>query len=57
MKDFEKALESGRQPNIKKLFSNSKTLMVRGEVIALSMKAKGKAIKIPPLLITGGVFL
>ena len=45
-KDFEKALEIGRPPNIKKLFPNSKALIVSGKVIDRAMKAKGKAMTI-----------
>ena len=44
--DFEKALEIGRPPNIKKLFPNSKALIVSGKVIDRAMKAKGKAMTI-----------
>jgi fructose-bisphosphate aldolase class II len=42
--DFKKALEIGRPPNIKKLFPNSKALIVSGKVIDRAMIAKGKAI-------------
>jgi len=42
--DFEKALQVGRPPNIKKLFPNSKALIVSGKVIDRAMLAKGKAI-------------
>ena len=45
-KDFEKALEIGRPPNIKKLFPNSKALIVSGKVIDRALKAKGKAMTI-----------
>ncbi|MDX9800925.1 MAG: class II fructose-bisphosphate aldolase [Spirochaetia bacterium] len=45
-KDFEKALEIGRPPNIKKLFPNSKALIVSGKVIDRAMLAKGKAMTI-----------
>jgi len=45
-KDFEKALEIGRPPNIKKLFPNSKALIVSGKVIDRAMIAKGKAMTI-----------
>jgi fructose-bisphosphate aldolase, class II len=44
--DFEKALEIGRPPNIKKLFPNSKALIVSGKVIDRAMLAKGKAMTI-----------
>lgn len=42
--DFEKALQVGRPPNIRKLFPNSKALIVSGKVIDRAMAAKGKAI-------------
>ena len=42
--DFVKALEVGRPPNIKKLFPNSKALIVSGKVIDRALIAKGKAI-------------
>ncbi len=45
-KDFERALEVGRPPNIKTLFPNSKALIVSGKVIDRAMMAKGKAISI-----------
>jgi fructose-bisphosphate aldolase class II len=45
-KDFEKALEIGRPPNIQKLFPNSKALIVSGKVIDRAMIAKGKAMTI-----------
>ena len=44
--DFEKALKVGRPPNIKKLFPNSKALIVSGKVIDRAMLAKGKAMAI-----------
>ena len=43
---FEKALEVGRPPNIKKLFPNSRALIVSGKVIDRAMIAKGKAMTI-----------
>jgi fructose-bisphosphate aldolase class II len=43
-KDFLKAVEVGRPPNIVKLFPNSKALIVSGKVIDRAMIAKGKAI-------------
>jgi len=43
-KDFLKAVEVGRPPNIVKLFPNSKALIVSGKVIDRAMLAKGKAI-------------
>jgi fructose-bisphosphate aldolase class II len=42
--DFVKALEVGRPPYIKKLFPNSKALIVSGKVIDRALIAKGKAI-------------
>lgn len=45
-KDFLKALEVGRPPNIVKLFPNSKALIVSGKVIDRAMIAKGNAIAI-----------
>ncbi|MFH2047131.1 MAG: class II fructose-bisphosphate aldolase [Pseudomonadota bacterium] len=42
--DFDKAVEIGRPPNIKKLFPNSKALIVSGKFIDRAMTAKGKAI-------------
>lgn len=45
-KDFEKALEVGRPPNIQKLFPNSRALIVSGKVIDRAMMAKGKAMTI-----------
>ncbi len=42
--DFKKALEIGRPPNIKRLFPNSKALIVSGKVVDRAMIAKGKAI-------------
>jgi len=41
---FEKALEIGRPPNVKKLFPNSKALIVSGKFIDRTMLKKGKAI-------------
>jgi fructose/tagatose bisphosphate aldolase len=42
--DFESALEIGRPPNVKKLFPNSKALIVSGKFIDRAMLNKGKAI-------------
>jgi fructose-bisphosphate aldolase class II len=42
--DFEKALETGRPPNITKLFPNSKALIVSGKFIDRAMMKKGKAM-------------
>jgi len=44
--DFEKALEIGRPPNVKKLFPNSKALLVSGKFIDRAMLKKGRAISI-----------
>ena len=46
LKDFTKALERGRPPNIVQLFPNSKALIVSGKVIDRAMIAKGKAMTI-----------
>ncbi|MBU2497840.1 MAG: class II fructose-bisphosphate aldolase [Proteobacteria bacterium] len=45
-KDFEKALEIGRPPNIVRLFPNSRALIVSGKVIDRALIAKGKAMTI-----------
>ncbi|NOY87009.1 MAG: class II fructose-bisphosphate aldolase [Deltaproteobacteria bacterium] len=45
-KDFEKALEIGRPPNIVKLFPNSRALIVSGKAIDRAMIAKGQAMTI-----------
>jgi len=42
--DFQKAVETGRPPNVKKLFPHSKALLVSGKPIDRAMIAKGKAI-------------
>jgi fructose-bisphosphate aldolase class II len=42
--DFEEVLKIGRPPNVKKLFPNSKALIVSGKFIDRAMLAKGKAI-------------
>ncbi|OQY14121.1 MAG: ketose-bisphosphate aldolase [Desulfobacteraceae bacterium 4572_187] len=42
--DFEMALKIGRPPNVKKLFPNSRALIVSGKFIDRAMLAKGKAI-------------
>ena len=44
--DFERALEIGRPPNVKRLFPNSKALIVSGKVIDRAMLKKGKAMTI-----------
>lgn len=44
MKDFEKALEVGRPPNIKRLFPHSRALIVSGKVIDRALLKKGKAM-------------
>jgi len=46
LKDFQKALERGRPPNIVHLFPNSKALIVSGKVIDRALMAKGKAMTI-----------
>ncbi len=45
-KDFDRALQIGRPPNVVKLFPNSKALLVSGKVIDRAMRAKGKAMTI-----------
>lgn len=45
-KDFQKALEIGRPPNIQQLFPNSKALLVSGKFIDRALLAKGKAMTI-----------
>ena len=45
-KSFEKALEIGRPPNVRKLFPNSKALIVSGKVIDRALRMKGKAMTI-----------
>jgi fructose-bisphosphate aldolase, class II len=45
-KEFERALEIGRPPNIVKLFPNSRALIVSGKVIDRAMIAKVKAMTI-----------
>jgi fructose-bisphosphate aldolase class II len=42
--DFEKAIKVGRPPNVRKLFPNSKALLVSGKAIDRAMIAKGKAM-------------
>jgi len=42
--DFEQALAVGRPPNIRRLFPNSKALIVSGKFIDRAMLQKGKAI-------------
>jgi len=42
--DFVKVLEIGRPPNIKKLFPNSKALLVSGKVVDRALIAKGGAM-------------
>ena len=46
MTDFDKALEIGRPPNVKKLFPNSRALIVSGKYIDRAMLKKGNAISI-----------
>ena len=43
-KDFEEALKIGRPPNVKKLFPNSRALIVSGKFIDRAMLAKENAI-------------
>ncbi len=43
---FERALEIGRPPNIRKLFPNSKALIVSGKVIDRALMKKGNAMTI-----------
>ena len=43
---FEKALEVGRPPNVKRLFPNSRALIVSGKVIDRALLKKGKAMTI-----------
>ncbi len=45
-RDFDRALEIGRPPNIRGLFPYSKALLVSGKVIDRAMIAKGKAMTI-----------
>jgi len=42
--DFDRAIRTGRPPNVVKLFPNSKALIVSGKFIDRAMMAKGKAI-------------
>jgi fructose/tagatose bisphosphate aldolase len=44
--DFEKAVEIGRPPNIRRLFPNSKALIVSGKYIDNAMLKKGKCMTI-----------
>ena len=44
--EYEKALEIGRPPNIKRLFPNSRALIVSGKVIDRALIAKGNAMTI-----------
>jgi len=44
--DFAKALEIGRPPNVRRLFPNSRALIVSGKVIDRALVAKGKAMTI-----------
>ena len=43
-RDFQDALKIGRPPNIKKLFPNSRALIVSGKIIDRAMLKKGNAI-------------
>jgi fructose/tagatose bisphosphate aldolase len=44
--DFNKAVETGRPPNVVKLFPNSRALIVSGKVIDRALHAKGQAMTI-----------
>ncbi len=44
MADFDKALEVGRPPNVRRLFPSSRALLVSGKYIDAAMLKKGKAI-------------
>lgn len=46
LKEFNKALEIGRPPNVRKLFPHSRALLVSGKVVDRAMMAKGKAMTI-----------
>lgn len=45
-KNFERALDYGRPPNVKAIFPNSKALLVSGKYIDLAMLKKGKCMTI-----------
>lgn len=45
-KDFQTALDFGRPPNVKKIFPNSKALIVSGKYIDKAMLAKGNCMTI-----------
>jgi len=45
-KDFDKALQVGRPPNVVRLFPNSRALIVSGKVVDRALIAKGKAMTI-----------
>ena len=45
-KTFERALAVGRPPNVKKLFPNSRALLVSGQVIDRALRKKGDAMTI-----------
>ncbi|TKB08995.1 class II fructose-bisphosphate aldolase [Desulforhopalus sp. IMCC35007] len=44
--DFEKLIQTGRPPNIARLFPNSKALIVSGKVVDQALVAKGSAMTI-----------
>lgn len=44
MTEFERALDIGRPPNVKKIFPHSKALLVSGKFIDLAMIQKGHAV-------------
>jgi len=45
-KDFDRALQVGRPPNIVRLFPNSRALIVSGKAIDRALRAKGQAMTI-----------
>ena len=46
LKDFEKAVQVGRPPNIKRLFPHSRALIISGKYIDRGLLGKGKAMTI-----------
>lgn len=46
LSDFDRALKIGRPPNVKKLFPNSKALLVSGKFIDRAMLRKGQSVAI-----------
>ena len=58
--NFERALAVGRPPNVKKLFPNSRALLVSGKVVDRSLRYKGEAMTIAangrnPFIIKGAL--